>query len=258
MNDRPMIISRSDARASGLSSYFTGSPCPLGHISTRRTASASCRECERVKALARSRTPEGKAINAANKRKPNYKAKQKEYSAREERKEKARSVSKNPIAVEKKKSYRDKNSDKQKLYMREYYKEHREKILAKVKERAEMPENKIYRTGYARKWFSEYRKTTNGTATCAMRRMLSRATESKTDRTSSELGYKPSDLIAHIAGLFRKGMSWENHGKWHIDHIVPIAAFISKGITCPRTINALSNLQPLWASENLSKGSKIE
>lgn len=48
-------------------------------------------------------------------------------------------------------------------------------------------------------------------------------------------------------------MTWENWGEWHIDHIKPVAQFIREGITCPKQINALSNLRPLWAHDNLSK-----
>jgi hypothetical protein len=57
--------------------------------------------------------------------------------------------------------------------------------------------------------------------------------------------------------MFRDGMSWENYGEWHIDHIMPINHFIKSGITDPAIVNALENLQPLWAYENLSKGDRI-
>ena len=78
----------------------------------------------------------------------------------------------------------------------------------------------------------------------------------KKDRTVNELGYTPSDLRIHLESLFREGMSWENHGKgpgcWHVDHVRPISDF-ELG-TPPNIVNALSNLQPLWEDENLSKG----
>ena len=50
-------------------------------------------------------------------------------------------------------------------------------------------------------------------------------------------------------------MSWDNYGEWHIDHKKPISKF-KDGISIS-TINALSNLQPLWAKDNLSKGNKF-
>lgn len=46
--------------------------------------------------------------------------------------------------------------------------------------------------------------------------------------------------------LFTEGMSWENYGEWHIDHIKPVASFNKD--TPMNIVNALSNLQPLWAT----------
>jgi hypothetical protein len=50
-------------------------------------------------------------------------------------------------------------------------------------------------------------------------------------------------------------MSWSNYGRWHIDHKKPISKF--KDGSNISVINALSNLQPLWAKDNLSKGNKF-
>jgi hypothetical protein len=58
-------------------------------------------------------------------------------------------------------------------------------------------------------------------------------------------------LKTHIESLFTEGMSWDNHGKWHIDHIKPVVSF-DKDIH-PSVVNALSNLQPLWAKDNRNK-----
>ena len=49
-------------------------------------------------------------------------------------------------------------------------------------------------------------------------------------------------------------MSWDNHGKWHIDHIKPVSKFDKN--TLPSIVNALSNLQPLWAIDNIQKGNQ--
>lgn len=50
-------------------------------------------------------------------------------------------------------------------------------------------------------------------------------------------------------------MSWENWGEWHIDHIKPVSKFEKNDL--PSVVNSLSNLQPLWAKDNLSKSSKF-
>jgi hypothetical protein len=54
-------------------------------------------------------------------------------------------------------------------------------------------------------------------------------------------------------------MTWKNYGKWHIDHIRPISSFKITGIDCEdfKKCWSLSNLQPLWAFDNLSKGTKL-
>ena len=50
-------------------------------------------------------------------------------------------------------------------------------------------------------------------------------------------------------------MTWENHGEWHIDHIMPMYTAQTEEETLE--LNHYTNLQPLWAEENLSKSNKI-
>tara|TARA_R110000796_G_scaffold42933_1_gene105711 strand:- start:146 stop:895 length:750 start_codon:yes stop_codon:yes gene_type:complete len=69
--------------------------------------------------------------------------------------------------------------------------------------------------------------------------------------TKKELGYSANDLKKHLEKKFTNGMSWENHGEWHIDHIKPVSKFSKKSKVSE--VNALNNLQPLWAKDNLSK-----
>jgi len=73
-----------------------------------------------------------------------------------------------------------------------------------------------------------------------------------------KLGYTPEELVRHIESLFEDGMSWDNHGEWHIDHVKPISAYLDEGVTDPSIVNALGNLRPLWAKDNLVKGSRFE
>ena len=67
-------------------------------------------------------------------------------------------------------------------------------------------------------------------------------------------------LKAHIEKQFEPGMTWENHGEWHIDHIIPLH-YNEDGeeISLDDLIDRLHyiNLQPMWASENLSKKNKF-
>lgn len=85
---------------------------------------------------------------------------------------------------------------------------------------------------------------------------LKRTTLKKINKSEIMLGYSKKQLLIHIESLFLEGMSWENRSLWHIDHKKSIKDFLKEGITDPKIINALSNLQPLWAKDNLSKGAK--
>ena len=73
------------------------------------------------------------------------------------------------------------------------------------------------------------------------------------------LGYSPDDLRAHLERQFVKGMTWENYGEWHIDHVVPCVSFDIKAIGDSEFMAcwALGNLRPLWATENLRKKDSI-
>lgn len=69
------------------------------------------------------------------------------------------------------------------------------------------------------------------------------------------VGYSYEDFKNHMEKLFLEGMSWENHGEWHVDHKIPVSKFEILDI---KIINSLDNLQPLWAKDNLRKGNRIE
>ena len=69
------------------------------------------------------------------------------------------------------------------------------------------------------------------------------------------LPYTVDELIQHLEKLFTEGMTWENYGKWHIDHKKPDSLFNYKSVDDKEFQEcwALKNLQPLWAKDNLKK-----
>ena len=65
------------------------------------------------------------------------------------------------------------------------------------------------------------------------------------------------ELRQHLESQFTIGMSWQNQGAWHIDHIVPCSSFDLTEPSEQKKCFHYTNLQPLWAHDNLSKGAKL-
>lgn len=89
---------------------------------------------------------------------------------------------------------------------------------------------------------------------------IRRALEGRKERRSwtALVGYTVDELRQHIERQFLKGMTWENMGEWHLDHIVPLSAFKYESPDDPdfQAAWALTNLRPLWAPDNQKKHSK--
>ena len=86
---------------------------------------------------------------------------------------------------------------------------------------------------------------------------LKRGGHRKNTKTEILLGTDFKTARLHIESLFQEGMTWLNHGEWHLDHKQPCASFDLK---CPVQQLACcyyKNLQPLWAIDNLKKGAKV-
>ena len=77
----------------------------------------------------------------------------------------------------------------------------------------------------------------------------------KPSKLENILGCSIEEFKVYIENQFIENMSWENRNLWHVDHIIPLASAIS--LEDIYRLNHYTNLQPLWARDNLSKGSKI-
>ena len=78
---------------------------------------------------------------------------------------------------------------------------------------------------------------------------------SRSQSSSEYLGCSFEQLKTHLEAQFQPGMTWENQGQWHVDHIISLAS--AKTIEEVYALCHYSNLQPLWAAENISKGAKV-
>ncbi|MBJ2228504.1 hypothetical protein JFT67_05545 [Pseudomonas simiae] len=270
------IISRSEALARGLTNYFTGKPCKYGHVAKRTLSNGTCAECqlekariyrlanlESIRAQQRSWRSENKA-SIADYKKRHYEQNKAEVLAackryREDNREKISAS---------RKLCRQNNPESVKSSRAKHYQANRKTLLAISARYAEANKERI--SEYKAEWkqankprlreMARRRYATDPAykSELIIRRLLHRTLEAamgkKDGRTVDILGYTASDFASHIERQFVRGMTWANYGKWHIDHIVPISAFVAKGETDPAVVNCLSNLRPLWAFENLSKG----
>lgn len=125
---------------------------------------------------------------------------------------------------------------------KEYYNLNKEKIIAR---------DEIYRK--KRKQTDELYKFK-----CLMRQSVYNAfvriKANKPAKTETLLGCTWQQAKEHFEKLFEPGMTWQNHGEWHIDHIKPVSSFTMENL---HEMNHISNLQPLWAEDNLTKHNKI-
>lgn len=88
---------------------------------------------------------------------------------------------------------------------------------------------------------------------------LKEANVAKYRKTFELLGYSIDELMKHLESLFTEGMTWNNYGEWHVDHKIPMSSFqfdTTEDLEFKECWK-LRNLQPLWGSDNLSKGTKL-
>lgn len=78
----------------------------------------------------------------------------------------------------------------------------------------------------------------------------------KTDNTFKIVGENVIFLKEYLEKKFTEGMTWENYGQWHVDHIIPLCSANTEEEV--KILFHYTNLQPLWGKDNLKKGKKIE
>lgn len=170
------------------------------------------------------------------------------------------------IINKRKNQYYKNNKQKYKEYYKEYYQENKEKIKTRIKQNKEKDREKTLeqnRKSY-KKRYKEYIKNPSFRINQSIKSGIIISLKNTKKRKNGKhwedlVGYTIEDLMNHLENQFQEGMSWENYGEWHIDHIIPKSWFIFESYEDEdfKKCWALENLQPLWAKDNISKGNRF-
>ena len=179
------------------------------------------------------------------------------------------------------KSYYEENKETISETHREWYQNNKEKVFKDVVRWQKHNPDKVRR--YNRTTTSRMRRTDPDRLTARNKRKEKKVLEKPSNRIAKslrgrirailngkirsgssvrDLGCSLDVLKLRLENLWAPGMCWDNYGqglgKWSIDHIIPLTAFDLEDrqhfiLAC----NYL-NLQPLWHSENASKGNRLD
>ena len=211
-----------ESKQKGLKIFYTGKLCINGHLDVRFSNSGECRTCKRIyysTRLKKIRKERPELIETKNrKQKEKYHNNIEESRKYERDKQKNRSVG-NPEHV------------------RSLCRKRTNKNYLKYKSSPKYVIQKTLRSRFIQAVKKMYKKTS-----CI-----------------ELLGCSLEEFKLHIESQFKEGMTWNNHGiyTWHIDHIKPCASFDLSDIEQQKKCFHYSNMQPLWAIDNLKKGSNF-
>ncbi len=167
-----------------------------------------------------------------------------------------------PTTARKQKLWASNNPDKIKGYQKKYRQsdKYKKNHRLQMRELRKTEKSKEYRRKYARQYQRDRREHDLGfKLRCLLRTRLCHfiSGAGKSGSAVTDLGCSIEELKVHLELQFQDGMTWENHGEWHIDHIKPLCSFdLSDREQLLQACN-YTNLQPLWAADNLSKGSAV-
>ena len=153
---------------------------------------------------------------------------------------------------EKYKIWYDSNREKRNKWRSEYYQKNKEKLREY---------NKTYDKNKSLNFMVKYHNDPiiklRHRLSCRLREVLKFKSLIKNKTHNDIIGCSPEFLKEYLENQFAEGMSWDNHGQysWHIDHIIPLSS--AKTDEEIYKLCHYTNLQPLWAEENLKKSNKI-
>jgi hypothetical protein len=156
------------------------------------------------------------------------------------------------------KEYRLKNKEKKAEADKKYYEANKEKIANYKRQHYLKNKEKIEK--YRNEWRNNKLKTDYlfkliYYTSSLIRKTFKRNGYSKKSKAYDILGCTFEEFKEHLERQFKDGMSWDNQGEWHLDHIYPVS--LAKTEDELIRLNHYTNFQPLWATDNIKKSNKI-
>ena len=159
------------------------------------------------------------------------------------------------------KKYYQKNKEKRLKYFSDWQKENRDYLNGYHKE---WRDKNIDRHRKNKRTYEKTRKANDpiykliNNFRTAIYQVLKENNVQKNGHYFDILKYTPEELINHLEKQFKDGMTWDNYGDWHVDHITPISVHNIVEIGDEEFMKcwSLENLQPLWGEENIRKSNK--
>jgi hypothetical protein len=240
------IITRAEAQAQGLQRYYQGKPCKYGHDSERYTSTGICVACTRGRKTWNRKVDEPAFGPFISQLQAQAQGLRHYYNGDACKKGHVAAKYANgsgcvQCAIERAKGWKGGN---------------REKVLAGAKVYSATKRNTAKEL--AVREADPQRRAISRIRSCLQQTLKSYGGR-KAARSEELLGCTVYEARAWIAAKFQPGMSWENHGEWHIDHIRPCASFGDlTQLEQQKQCCHYTNLQPLWAVDNILKSDKWE
>jgi len=210
-----------------------------------------CKSCRYIENRSSEQRERQKLANERHRKTEGYKKKMLLHGAK---------YRKSELGIINRKKYVSEHKDELKNYMKEYaqkWAQTPEGIASRKKAQSKLYYKDIEKSrAYQREAYQKRKQSIEYRLNDAISSSIYDALKERKNgrRWEKIVGYTLSDIMIHLESLFLDGMSWDNYGKWHIDHIIPRYTFTIDQI---KECWALSNLQPLWAEDNMHKHKKI-
>ena len=150
-----------------------------------------------------------------------------------------------------------------KEHKKQYYKNNKSKIQVRESEYTtsgkRKEKNKKWYNKSGKEYYAIKRQNIDYKLTKNLRTRLWKAVKSnqKSGSAIDDLGCSINEFKVYMIKQFTEGMTWDNYGEWHIDHIKPLSSFNLTIESEFKKACHYTNLQPLWAIDNILKSDKV-